>query len=77
MGFDALIPKGVQDVAHEPCGLHLLEFGLGGLGIVGTDETIATAPVVHDAWYLGADNGVDTAQLLADFPCDFEEKWLG
>jgi hypothetical protein len=61
---------------NRPVGLLLVEFEGGGLRIVRADQTVAFAPALEHGGGFGAQNGVDAAELPADFPGDFEEQRL-
>lgn len=72
----AFVAEFVEDFGDVTfCGA-FFELDSGGGGVVGPDEAIAVAPMVFCDGGLGAEDGVDAAELPADFPCDFEEQGL-
>ena len=50
-----------------------LEFDVGFVLDIRSDEAVPIAPIFGGDSRFGAEDGVDSADLIADFPCDFEE----
>ena len=67
----------VERLADQGVGGLLLEFDLGRRGVVRADEAVPVAPALDHRLGLGLEHGVDAAQLVADFPGEFQEQRLG
>jgi len=66
------IAEAIEGLADEAFGGSFFEFEGGGVGVVGADEEIAVLPFFYHGGGFGAEDGVDAAELPADFPADFE-----
>ena len=70
----ARLAEAVQRLADDALGGQFLELDGGGGGIIRADQTIALVPALQHAGRLGAQDGVDSAQLPADFPSHLEQQ---
>jgi hypothetical protein len=70
---DALRAQPVERLADDAFGRALLELQRRGRRVVRADQAVAIVPAIDHAVGLGAQHGVDPAELPANFPADFKE----
>ena len=64
----------VERLADDSFGRALFEFQRRGRGVIRADQAITIVPALDHAVGLGAQDGVDPAELPADFPPDLKEQ---